>query len=72
MQAEDMCADCLTSAAYFEQGGPFSGGPCAAWPEVVQQLQKLQLQYPDAEVRRGRANRWELWPKEGQNRPAKK
>ena len=117
MQAEDMCADCLTPAAYHEQGGPFTGGPCSAWPEnakklrevremlkhtaqssadaspqpskpkpqplavvpsglpiaeVVKQLQKLQKQYPDAEVRRGRASRWELWPKEGQNRPAKK
>jgi hypothetical protein len=30
--------------------------------EVVQRLQELQEQYPDAEVRRGRANRWELWP----------
>jgi hypothetical protein len=46
-----------------------SGLPIA---EVVEQLQKLQKQHPDAEVRRGRANRWELWPKEGQNRPAKK
>ena len=99
------------------EGGPFTGGPCSAWPEnaeklrevremlkhtaqssadaspqpstpkpqplavvpsglpiaeVVKQLQKLQKQYPDAEVRRGRANRWELWQKEGQNRPAKK
>jgi hypothetical protein len=117
MQAEDMCADCLTPAAYHERGGPFTGGLCSAWPEnakklrevremlrqtarssadaspqpskpkpqplavvpsglpiaeVVRQLQKLQKQYPDAEVRRGRANRWELWPKEGQNRPAKK
>jgi len=115
MRAEDMCADCLTPTAYHEQGGPFTGGPCSAWPEnakklrevremlrhaarsnapspqlgrskpqrlavvpsglpiaeVVNQLQKLQKQYPDAEVRRGRANRWELWPKEGQNRPAK-
>lgn len=30
--------------------------------EVVQRLQELQAQHPDAEVRRGRANRWELWP----------
>ncbi len=30
--------------------------------EIVQRLQQLQLQYPDAEVSRGRANRWELWP----------
>jgi len=36
-----------------------SGLPIA---EVVQRLQELQARYPDAEVRRGRANRWELWP----------
>lgn len=30
--------------------------------EVVERLQVLQATYPDAEVRRGRANRWELWP----------
>lgn len=30
--------------------------------EVVQRLQQLQVKHPDAEVRRGRANRWELWP----------
>lgn len=32
--------------------------------DITQRLQKLQRQFPDAEVRRGRANRWELWPKE--------
>jgi hypothetical protein len=37
-----------------------SGLPIA---EVMQRLVELQKQYPDAEVRRGRANRWELWPK---------
>lgn len=37
-----------------------SGLPIA---EVVERLQELQAKYPDAEVRRGRANRWELWPK---------
>ena len=31
--------------------------------EVLQRLHELQAQYPDAVVRRGRANRWELWPK---------
>lgn len=36
-----------------------SGLPIA---EVVERLQELQAKYPDAEVRRGRANRWELWP----------
>lgn len=30
--------------------------------EVIERLKELQEQYPDAEVRRGRANRWELWP----------
>lgn len=35
-----------------------SGLPIA---EVVAKLSELQQQYPDAEVRRGRANRWELW-----------
>ncbi|MFC5827980.1 hypothetical protein [Nonomuraea insulae] len=30
--------------------------------EVLERLKELQDQYPDAEVRRGRANRWELWP----------
>ena len=29
--------------------------------DVVAKLSELQRQYPDAEVRRGRANRWELW-----------
>lgn len=32
--------------------------------EVVAKLTELQKKYPDAEVRRGRANRWELWPSE--------
>ena len=32
--------------------------------EVIAKLTDLQEQYPDAEIRRGRANRWELWPKE--------
>lgn len=35
-----------------------SGLPIA---EIVQRLHELQEQFPDAEVRRGRANRWELW-----------
>ena len=35
-----------------------SGLPIA---EVVERLQQLQEQFPDAEVRRGRASRWELW-----------
>ena len=36
-----------------------SGLPIA---EVVTKLTELQAQFPDAEVRRCRANRWELWP----------
>jgi hypothetical protein len=35
-----------------------SGLPIA---EVVAKLTELQQQFPGAEVRRGRANRWELW-----------
>ncbi|MFI0479404.1 hypothetical protein [Actinomadura sp. 9N215] len=31
-------------------------------PEITARLTELQKQFPDAEVRRGRANRWELWP----------
>ncbi|MGU3500903.1 hypothetical protein [Mycobacterium sp. C31M] len=38
-----------------------SGLPIA---EVTRRLQELEEQFPEAEVRRGRANRWELWPKE--------
>lgn len=38
-----------------------SGLPIA---EITERLTELQKQYPDAEVRRGRANRWEIWPKE--------
>jgi hypothetical protein len=35
-----------------------SGLPIA---DVVAKLTELQARFPDAEVRRGRANRWELW-----------
>jgi hypothetical protein len=38
-----------------------SGLPIA---EITKRLQDLQTEFPDAEVRRGRANRWELWPRE--------
>lgn len=38
-----------------------SGLPIA---EVTQRLMELQTKYPDAEVRGGRANRWEIWSKE--------
>ncbi|MDH6284530.1 hypothetical protein [Prescottella agglutinans] len=37
-----------------------SGLPIA---DVIAQLEKLQQTYPDAEVRRGRAGRLELWPR---------
>lgn len=40
-----------------------SGLPIA---EIVKRLQELQEQFPDAQVRRGRANRWELWAKENE------
>lgn len=30
--------------------------------EVIEQLAKLQIDHPTAVVKRGRANRWELWP----------
>jgi hypothetical protein len=30
--------------------------------EVMARLAEIQETYPDAEVRRGRANRWEVWP----------
>lgn len=32
--------------------------------EVIARLTELQAQHPDAIVKRGRANRWELWPAE--------
>lgn len=30
--------------------------------EVIERLKELQAKHPDAVVKRGRANRWELWP----------
>jgi len=36
-----------------------SGLPIA---DVIEQLTELQAKHPNSEVRRGRANRWELWP----------
>jgi hypothetical protein len=36
-----------------------SGLPIA---EVLQRLQDLKVKHPDAEVRRGNRNKWELWP----------
>ncbi len=37
--------------------------------EVIERLKELQAKHPDAVVKRGRANRWELWPAErGQGR----
>jgi hypothetical protein len=38
-----------------------SGVPIA---EVIEQLTELQAKYPNSEVRRGRSNRWELWPRQ--------
>jgi hypothetical protein len=38
--------------------------------EVVAKLTELQAKFPDAEVRRGRANRWELWAPEGKSTDA--
>ncbi|WP_125130756.1 hypothetical protein [Microbacterium sp. 10M-3C3] len=32
--------------------------------EVIERLKELQEKHPDAVVKRGRANRWELWPAE--------
>ena len=32
--------------------------------DIISRLEELQEEFPDAEVRRGRANRWELWPTE--------
>jgi hypothetical protein len=43
-----------------------SGLPIA---EVTQRLTEIEKKYPDAEVRRGRANRWEVWPKAKSERP---
>lgn len=31
--------------------------------KVIERLSALQAEHPDAVIRRGRANRWELWPK---------
>lgn len=36
-----------------------SGLPIA---EVLQRLQDLQVEHPDAEVRRGNSHKWEIWP----------
>lgn len=36
--------------------------------KVVERLQELQKDFPDAEVRRGRAKRWELWPTKNDKR----
>lgn len=34
--------------------------------DVIERLEELQAKHPDAVVKRGRANRWELWPAENQ------
>lgn len=33
-------------------------------PEVIARLAQVHETYPDAVVRRGRANRWEVWPRD--------
>lgn len=49
---------------------PAKSQPLATLPgnlpitEVIDRLKQLQEQHPDAVVKRGRANRWELWPPE--------
>lgn len=37
--------------------------------EVIARLTELQAEHPDAEVRRGRANRWEIWPQPQASQP---
>ena len=39
-----------------------SGLPIA---DVVARLTQLQAEFPDGQVKRGRANRWEIWPPDG-------
>mgnify|MGYP001756616966 FL=1 len=29
--------------------------------EVIERLSRIQVDYPDAQVRRGRRNSWEIW-----------
>ena len=36
---------------------------------VIERLTEIQRMYPDAEVRRGHANRWEIWPAAQANPP---
>lgn len=51
---------------------PLKPEPLATLPgnlgigEVIERLKQLQAKHPDAVVKRGRANRWELWPAEKQ------
>ncbi len=39
-----------------------SGLPIA---EVITKLRELKNEHPDAIVKRGRANKWEIWPADG-------
>lgn len=67
-QAREMLATFASTAPKAPEPPTPKPQPLATIPsglpigEITQRLQELQLQYPDAEVRRGRANRWELWP----------
>ncbi|WP_148043425.1 hypothetical protein [Flexivirga caeni] len=38
--------------------------------EIIAKLAELQREFPTAEVRRGRSNRWELWPPKDDNASA--
>jgi hypothetical protein len=52
---------------------PLKPGPLAVIPsrlpiaEVLARLTEIQTKYPDAEVRRGNANRWEIWARTATN-----
>jgi hypothetical protein len=46
-----------------------SGFPIA---EVITQLAEAQKAHPDAEVRRGTGNRWDLWSRPDQGEPVPK
>ncbi|HXC78575.1 MAG TPA: hypothetical protein VNU19_16185 [Candidatus Acidoferrum sp.] len=39
--------------------------------EVLARLSEIQAKYPDAEVRRGNANKWEIWPSKSSKQSSK-
>jgi hypothetical protein len=51
-----------------KEPGPPKPKPIAVIPsglpiaDIMARLAEIQTDHPDAEVRRGRANRWEIWP----------